>query len=290
LPLGHALFALLLYAVAQLISGVRWWLIGRRLGLDVPLLEYFRLYFVGTLFNFLLPSSVGGDVVRAVQLGSGSQRRRAAVCSVLADRLSGVGLLLAVGSVGLICAPGHLPGWLRWCVWAMTAVAVAGALLVQLRPGFAQRVPVLGLPFECVEVLLRPRRTLFVTTVLSLVIQAFNVWLVVVLGSGLHLAVPAAVYWALVPTVTLLTLLPISVNGMGVREGAMVLLLAPYGITTAQAVSLGFVWFATTSATSLAGVVCWLLGRSPRSEVRHHDRSVGDHPDQGRKLELEAAA
>ena len=50
---------------------------------------------------------------------------------------------------------------------------------------------------------------------------------------------PAAYYWVLVPMVSLLTLLPVSINGMGVREGGMVLLLAPLGVGTGAGDSPG---------------------------------------------------
>src|SRR5262249_60867552 len=109
----------------------------------------------------------------------------------------------------------------------------------------------------------RPRAVL-AATLLSVVVQVGNVLIVWLIGLALAAAVPASFYWVLVPVVSLLTVLPISVNGMGVREGAVVLLLAQVGVGSGTAMSLAFLWFATGAAASLGGVVFYAAGRFPR--------------------------
>ena len=71
------------------------------------------------------------------------------------------------------------------------------------------------------------------------------------LGTGLHAPIPTAYYWIFVPMVSLLTLLPVSVNGMGVREGGVVLFLAPLGVPQATALTLAFLWFLVYAAGGL---------------------------------------
>jgi uncharacterized membrane protein YbhN (UPF0104 family) len=135
-------------------------------------------------------------------------------------------------------------------------------------------------------------------TVLSLVVQAVNVGIVWLVGQALGAAVPDAYYWIVVPMVTLLTLLPVSVNGMGVREGGMILFLAPLGISDATAVSLAFLCFAVYTAASLLGGLVYLFGRFSRpgdvGELSHegvtHAGSVGGHSDQGRTGQFKTAA
>jgi hypothetical protein len=87
------------------------------------------------------------------------------------------------------------------------------------------------------------------------------VWLIAV---ALGADVPFAFCWILMPVVALLTLLPVSVNGMGVREGATVILLAPLHIGSGTAISLAFLWFAAQSSAGLGGVGFYLFGRYPR--------------------------
>jgi hypothetical protein len=85
--------------------------------------------------------------------------------------------------------------------------------------------------------------------------------------------------------------LPISLNGMGLREAGTVLLLAPLQISSASAVTLSLLLFAIYTAASLLGGVVYLFGRSPRfsMEAGHAD-AVGGDSDQGRICEPPAAA
>ena len=82
------------------------------------------------------------------------------------------------------------------------------------------------------------------------------------LRAVLDAPVPGAYYWVVVPTVTLLTLLPVSLNGMGVREWGMTLFLVPLGVPAGTAVSLAFLWFAVFAACSLANI-CASLSIGP---------------------------
>src|SRR5262249_1186810 len=125
---------------------------------------------------------------------------------------------------------------------------------------------------------------------LSVLVQSANVVLVWLVGRALGAEVPASYYWILVPVVTLLTLLPISLNGMGVREWGTVLMLAPLGVSEATALTLAFLWFATFSVVSLGGAIFYLWGRFPRFEVRPDDEPVRGDPDQGREGQPRAAA
>ena len=113
---------------------------------------------------------------------------------------------------------------------------------------------------------------------------------------GLGMEVPMVYFAVVVPVVSLLTMMPMSVNGMGVREGAMVLFLAPLGVEGGAAVSLAFLWFMTQAFASLAGVGFYIGGGFARppahgmsfEEAEHG--AVGRHPDQGREGQSEAAA
>src|SRR5437870_3860502 len=74
--------ALGLYVFTQFVSARRWQLFARPLGIRVSLGRLIRYYFIGMFFNLMLPTSVGGDVVRGWYLDGGKGRRRAAFLSV----------------------------------------------------------------------------------------------------------------------------------------------------------------------------------------------------------------
>jgi hypothetical protein len=278
-----------LYALTQVISSLRWQMLARPLGFRRPLGHYVGFYFIGMLFNNVLPTSVGGDVVRGWYLDNHSGRRLHAFVSVLAERGSGLLVLLALACVAAAVYPHELPARTIWMVWGVAGSALAGLAALPLLLRWGDRFNRVRRLAEAVRLFVREPGLLAATTLLSVVVQAANVVLVWLVGEALGAPVPFAYYWVLVPLVTLLTLLP-SHNGIGVREGGMVLLLAPLGVEAGTAVSLGFLWFAVFTTASLIGLGFYLFCRFPRYEERSDAGVIGDHSHQGRARQPAAAA
>jgi uncharacterized protein (TIRG00374 family) len=271
------------YAMTQAVSALRWQMLSRPLGFREPFGRYLSYYYIGMFFNLVLPTSVGGDVVRAWYLEGKSGRFTSAVISVIADRVSGVVVLLLIALIALSFCRVALPAWVTLAVAGMAGGAlIALGLLFIISRQFSTHNSVLGTQYSdrsswrlrltkllnavgaLPAVIFPNQRTFFATTLLSVVVQLANVLIVWLIGLGLHLRVPGSYYLILVPTVTLLTLLPISLNGMGVREGAMALFLAPLGVDSATAMALAFLWFAAFMLPSLGGIFPYLGGRVPR--------------------------
>jgi uncharacterized membrane protein YbhN (UPF0104 family) len=289
------------YVVAQVASSLRWLLLARTLGLSGSLWRFSAYYFIGMFFNLVLPTSVGGDVVRAWYLAREADRappggrRTAAFLSVLADRANGLAVLMAVACAGLYLCPVPLPGWVTTTVLGMGAAALSGVAALFLLPFVHSRLPDRSRLQQVVGgvlVYLRDGRTLAWATGLSVVVQLANVVLTWLIGEGLGLEVPFPYYCILVSVVAVLTLLPVSVNGMGLREAGTVLLLAPLGVGSAAAVTLSLLAFAVQALASLAGCGFYLFGRFPRftAEGQGDARSVRGGADQGRARKPPAAA
>src|SRR5205085_475716 len=134
-PGGSIEVTLALPARTQLVSTLRWQILARALGVGRPLRQLVGMYFIGMYFNLLLPSSVGGDVVRAWYLDGGSKRRLAAFASVFLDRLSGLLVLLAMACVALVLSPLALPAWVSLFVWGSVAVSLLALAAVPLLAG-----------------------------------------------------------------------------------------------------------------------------------------------------------
>ena len=235
--------ALGIYLVAQIASAWRWSLLARAVGLRERNMAFVSDYFVGMFFNLFLPTSVGGDVVRAWRLArrSGSApasgRTVAAVLSVLAERLSGLAVLIALACLAVGFCPLALPPSMLVAVGILGAGVLLAILSLPLLrhvllPWLLQALPRFSGPLAKIRhltngaaLLLHDTPTLIATTALSLVVQVANIALVAVIGAGLGLPVPTLFYAVLVPLVTLLTLLPVSLNGVGLREAGFVVLL-----------------------------------------------------------------
>jgi len=299
------LLAAIVYAVTQAVSSVRWQLLARPLGFQEPFRRFLGYYYVGMFFNLVLPTSVGGDVVRAWYLDAKSGRFAGAFVSVIADRVSGVLVLLLLALAALPFRPPELPEWLTWTVAGMAGGGSLGlAFLFPFARLAGTRYSVLNTKYSVLSAVFRfcsllgdlpsalcpSPRVFLVSTLLSVVVQLANVLVVWLIGQALHLSVPGSYYLILVPTVTLLTLLPISLNGSGVREGAMAVMLAPLGVDAGTAVTLAFLWFAAFVLPSLGGVFPYLLGNVPRFEEKTDDEPLGRNPDQGRAGQPRTAA
>ncbi len=264
--LGLWLAALGLLGVTQLVSALRWQIFARALGFDRPLRQMTGMYFIGMYFNLLLPTSVGGDVVRAWYLDGGSKRRLAAFATVFLDRLSGLLVLLAMACVALVASPlrEDLPGWVSLFVWGSAGGSLVALAALPLLAGHGANGATRRERFRAALAAVRSPRVLVLTTLLSLWVQAASVVTALLVGMSIGAEVAPSYYWIMVPMVSLLTMLPVSVNGIGVRDWGMKLFLAPLGVREGTAITLAFLWFAVSAAASLSGGVVYLFGHFPR--------------------------
>lgn len=293
------------YLAAQLCSTFRWQMLARPLGFQQPLRCFLGYYFIGMFFNLLLPTSVGGDVVRAWYLDDHSGRRLPAFVSVFVERCSGLLVLLLLACGAVLCSPLPLPPWVAWSVWSTAGLAVLGGVAVWVYCRWSQaasaghaeegsqpaKLAVLRAAIGHVQAALSLRPGLLVgSMLLSLGVQAANVILVWLVGLAIDAPVPVAYYWIAVPMVSLLMVVMPSLNGHGVREGGLILFLQEVGVPAGTALSLAFLWFSVMAAVSLTGGLVYLFGRFPRPEVRAAHESIHHHPYQGRARQPAAAA
>jgi uncharacterized membrane protein YbhN (UPF0104 family) len=272
------LLAVVVYLLSQIASGIRWGTLARPIGFRLGWLRFQQLYFEGMFFSLCLPSSIGGDVVKALRLGGAGRGRILAACTVLADRVAG---LLAIVIIGLTALAQR-----SYSLGLAESVGVGFVLLVATLAGTRIMFALLNWPAgripdhhpiaHMLERLLPYHHHPYVfwsAIGWSLVVQGLNVVTVMALGHALGLALPAAAYCVAVPLVSLMTALPISLNGVGVREGGLVWVLAPYGVSEAQGIALGLLWFSVTVATGLVGGLVYLLG--PPLDKQSDTSSIG---------------
>lgn len=261
------LAALAIYLAAQGLSAVKWWLLGRSVGLDRPLADYGRFYFIGMFLNLFGPSTIGGDVARGLYLGDG-QRVGLALNSVLFDRVSGLALLMAVGAVALLVFPGYgLP-------WPLTAAIIAGGVGLVfgwwLCPRLVRFLPAGHRIRRLVETDLEPfwrdRRLLARVAIVSIVFHLAQVGVQWLLVRAAGAEVPLSYCLIYHPVISVMTALPVSVAGLGVREGGYLYFLTRIDIDDSIAVTVGLLWFALTVIGGLLGGALFFLSgaRLPR--------------------------
>jgi uncharacterized membrane protein YbhN (UPF0104 family) len=282
--------AVLLQLATQVVSTWRWRMFAVSAGLGGTFRSYLSYYFVGMLFNLVLPTSVGGDVVRAWYLthhdGKGHGRRMPAFLSVLADRISGVIVLVLVACVAAMCFQVEIPPWIPGIVAAVGAGAVAGVgglpILQRLlhTPRFAShRLERLRRIADGGMAYMRNVALTIKTTALSIVVQVNSVIIMALIGVGLGLKVPLLYYGILMPLVTLLTLIPVSPNGLGLREAGTIGLLKPLGVEREQAIALAWLLLAAQIVAGLVGLIPYLAGRLQRFDATAAEKENKEDDD-----------
>src|SRR5579862_3161311 len=125
---GWVILALVGYIISQVISSCRWTMLARPLGFDEPYTHYFYAYFTGMYMNLFAPSTVAGDVGRALYL-AGGKRRALAFTTVIADRGLGFVVLSWVGALAILLQPQYrLPLALYYSAWTVPPGTLLGWL------------------------------------------------------------------------------------------------------------------------------------------------------------------
>lgn len=260
-----------LWIMSQAVAALRWKLI-----LDdhtLPWTYLLRLYSIGAFFGLFLPTSVGGDAVRAAATARSSDRGGRAIASVLLDRGFGVLATLGYAGLGLILAPHSLVvlrGAVRWHVPAVGVIglAVLAAGVVALVFSRSRRVRTLwhdGL--ACLHQLVRSPGRLVWVSALAVLSQGLVILLWYTLARGMNFALPASTFLWAVPLVSLSALLPVTFAGLGVREGAWLVLLAGSSIPPANIVAFSLLYFACNVLVGITGGVLFVslgLAVAPR--------------------------
>ena len=253
--------ALALYLLSQVISSVRWRILARALGFGGRWLTYLGYYFVGMYFNLFLPTGVGGDLLKITYLTQGRPMRTMAAGSILMDRILGLAGMFTLGGCAALFFTRGLPAEMRHVLLLGGALGVLSPFLLPLLPRLVQmshRSP--GERLSSLLGLLSNRGAILSGYSLSVVLQALCMGAVAVLGQGMGIRVEPGFYYAAFPIVALAILLPVSFNGIGVREGGFILLLGLRGVPRESALTLSLAFFTVQVISSLMGGLAYAAG------------------------------
>ena len=271
---SYIALALAVYLVAQGVSAMRWAALARPIGIKTPFKDMVRYYLIGMFFNLFAPGTVGGDVSRVYYLVRDEQahaKGRAvttvhAAMSVLMDRGIGMVVLVWLGAAGLLLFPAYpIPSAARTATLLLALAFLVGALSVPL---LRRLLPEDGHQLVVkLRLALRSYRTqwraLGAATLLSVAVHLIQAWMHVAMGRALDLDLPFSFCIIVYPLVGTFAAIPISVNGLGLREGGYVFLLAVIGIGTEKGVAFGILLFLIVALDSLLGGLLFLLQKSP---------------------------
>jgi len=251
-PLTRFLAVMAVYLVVLTVGITKWHLVVNSAGAGLKFATSAQCYTSGLFGALFLPSIIGGDVTRLAVGMTRSPRPAAVVTGNVADRILDIASQLTLVTMGLLLLPGSLPGELQaqgrrlLVIAVFCAVAALVVLIVVWRPllrgrsvKWRRRIAQVRQAARAVS---RNPERLALGWVLGTCVQGSYVVLTGLLGISCGLVLPLRVWLFAWPLAKIAAVMPITQGGMGVREAALVVLLAPFGAPAALVLATGLVW------------------------------------------------
>lgn len=258
--IGYLVAAALLMIAGTALRAVRWQVLLNTLRIHVPLSRLIGLYFVGAFFNLIMPSGLGGDAIKIVELSRSTGKVPEAIGTTLVDRAVGLWALFVMALMALPFSYKLLPNRYAVEILGVILAGVIGGWLVMGTPlipwlGSKIRLPAqdkLERFYRSVSQLGYPAlgKACLVSLVFNLMLIVFNICI----AYGLGVNQPLGIFLLFVPIISFSLALPISIGGLGVREGIYVLLFTAVGLSNTSSLAMSLTNYLITN------VVVGLLG------------------------------
>ena len=241
-----------LLAMSLAISSLKWKVVLQVLGQQISLFRLIRLFWAGLFFNTFLPGRTGGDAVRAYGLPKSDGSRSRAITSVVVDRGVNLLALVLIGAAATLL-DSSLPVGIVWGVRGLAGVCVATIVILfacrksvhrMLPKGLAEKLsPLLSTKWGATDIAL--------VTGLAFAFQTTMILINVFAARALGIPISTLALFVVIPITALITAIPVSINGVGIREAAYAALLSGSGVTPEYGVAL--------SVTVTAAIICWSM-------------------------------
>jgi len=274
LNIGYALFSTIVLVLLQFNNTARWRAVLIAIKAKLSFWSSFRVLYIGVFFSLTLPSSVGGDAVRMYLARKEGLSLSGAINGVMLERvatISGLILLVLITQPMLLNRIGDNPAKIVFPILAILLILFIIALM------FLDRLPKKFQNFKIFRGLVRlasDSKKLFLSPIHAIIsiglgvsgniLLSFSAFL---LCQALRIDINFLDCLVLIPPVILMTILPISIAGWGVREGAMVAALAYVGVSEGDAFIMSLLFGVSILVASLPGGLIWIKGGYKRRDV-----------------------
>ena len=259
-------YALILLIIQVFIATTRWQSVLKCQKIMLDYKNTLQIMWSGLFFNQAMPSSVGGDVIRGYYLKKQGMTLGRATLGVLMDRLFGmIGLvLLVLASLPLLFELVDDP--IARTGVLFIAVGISLALLFIF---FTDKLPGNFSHFKIIKGLYSLSRegrhcisNGVIILLISILIHLISVIAVMIMATGLGINVEWSGFLLIIPLVTLMMVVPISIAGWGVREGVMVVGFGYLGVVPEAALALSILYGLLMLVVALPGGIVWALKRN----------------------------
>jgi len=277
-----ALFLLLAYTIGQFLSVIKWRILLGHVDIHRSFYSTLRAYFFGMFVNTVGLGTVGGDVTRAVVLRPDAGQRALSLGTVIVDRLHGLSVLYAIGAIALVFVS---PSPVHTIVKLML---LAGLLILLFLWRYARSIcdklpqpngKLMQILARALSALPRSFRVLGLMTAVSVVFHFSQIFMHLIIVYALHVDISILYLCAMVPFVNIASALPISVNGLGVREGMYLMFLSFIGLPIEVPLAFGAIWFAVVTLVGFASGIFLISTFDTPSDTRGEAAKAGGTSD-----------
>lgn len=266
--------------IAHFICIYRWRLLMRPLMPVLSQSSLFGIYCIGLFFNLIFPTVVGGDVVKMYYAGKPSKSYAESFAATFLDRDAGMFAMMIIACIAVIAYPVAVPGIpVTIIIWSVFAAFILGNIAIftprchRMLTGVLHRLKLskLALKVDLIsnafQVMGKHPTVLLGALIISVINQLVIISVAWIMALGLQLNIPLFYFLVFVPVITLISMIPISLNGMGLREYSFMSLFGAIGIQSASCLALGLLSSLAIILSSLPGGIVYIFFRN-RSDMK----------------------
>ena len=262
---GDILVALLFQVGSTYLAAYRWRAISKLLIFNEPLSFYVKSYFKGSFFNQVLPSSIGGDAVRVIDLGSCGYDKKEAFYGVFVDRVVGLIGLLVLNLLSTILFFGTFVDSFSWLIITISLAGITGfaSLFYFNKIAFLEDYKFLNLLYKLanrLNDLYAQKNILYKHIFISVGVHLLTVMAIYAIALSIDVRLSFQTFLIAIPPVFLLMIVPLSLAGWGIREGAMVGILMLVYEDKTKILAISILYGLLLIISALPGSFFWIKG------------------------------
>ena len=283
------IIAVILLPIDRLLMTYKWNLLLKEINISIPLLKAFKIYYIANFIGLFLPPTIGGDIVRATYVVKQKSSTSDVIASILVERLLGFLALFTFSIYSIIILITTVDNlYLSSAEILLTAVTIVVlsslAFILTFNSKisnfinnflakfsnkkfiskFAQKIQQLLISYQSYKAKKIVLLLFFFLTILEIFIAALINYLIAV---GLHADVSLIYFTAFIPIMMIITRLPISLDGFGIKEGGTLYFLALVGVPEVLGFSVGFLSHILTLISVLPGGILYFLEQTKKKIV-----------------------
>ncbi len=266
--------ALFLFAVS--IISLRWKILLKAHSINVAFHKVVSYYLVGFFFNNFLPTIIGLDIIRAMYVSNSYGKKAECFASVISEKMIGS---LAILLLGVFFLPPFVAKDLHILYifigfLLLTVVFIAGVFFFPHRKKLKKftwisrlsrnfKGKIVGL-YDALYYYRDKKGIVFQTLLLSLVYQLALITMVYSIARGISVTIPFYYYLSFLPVIHIASMIPITPNGIGIREGLYIYLFAFAGVNSSQSILISIIFAVIILIISISGGIIFIFGVKKR--------------------------